>query len=262
MTTQSASTLPKSSSERIKTGELHVDKAYQRTIKPAQVKRIVDNFSPEAFGSLLVGRRESGKMLIVDGQQRWTAAKKLVMPDVLCSVFASQGRAHEAAVFKLVNNDRTGITSLAVYRACVWAGDTETLAIDAIVRECGFRVPQGQNRSWPNISATGSLYSIYRKRNGGTLLTNVLACVGSAWMKDVDALKGFVLLGIATFLSTFPECDSERLVRSISNTKPGILLDGCDSAMKLMGGSRHKLFAKGVTKLYNKGLRNRLVWPN
>jgi len=254
-------TLPKSSSERLPVGLLLVDKAYQRLAKRSQVNKIVKDFNPEAFQALLIGRRENGKLYVVDGQQRLLAAKKLKMENVLCSVFNSDGRAHEANIFKRVNNDRTGVGSLVVYRACMWAGDKETLAIEAIIRECGFKVPVTNNRTWPNITATSSLYAIYRRRNGAKLLTDTLMTVRKSWPKDIYATKGFCLSGVAQFLSKFElEIDHDRLIKLLSRESISKLLSGTEEAVKLMGGARHAVFARGIMRIYNKRLQHKLIW--
>ena len=253
-------TLPKSSSELLPVGSLNVDRAYQRTVRKTQVRKIVTNYQPAAFGSLLVGRRSSGKLFVVDGQQRMTAAKQLNINSILCSVFESDGRAHEASIFKLVNHDRTGIASLQVYRACLWAGEKETLDIDAIVRECGFRVPQGSSRAWPNITSTGALYAIYRKKSGPSVLMNTLAVINDSWKKNDDALRSFVLSGTALFISREPEFDTKRLVKALKNVNPYTMLQDAESASKLLGRGRSDVFARAILKLYNKGLRNKITW--
>ena len=125
--------LPKSSIEWVDVKTLKIDKSYQREVNPRQVKRIVSDFQPEAYHPLLVGRRDSGADYVVDGLQRLAAGKKLKFTDVMCSVFSSDGRAHEAAIFGRVNKARTAITALNGYRAALVSGDEKTLAINKII---------------------------------------------------------------------------------------------------------------------------------
>ncbi len=254
--------LPKSSIEWVDIKTLKIDKSYQREVNPRQVKRIVSDFQPEAYHPLLVGRRDSGADYVVDGLQRLTAGKKLKFTDVMCSVFSSDGRAHEAAIFGRVNKARTAITALNGYRAALVSGDEKTLAINKIIDRRGFKIPTGPNRTWPYIAATGTLYTIANKRDGLQLLESALVCVQQGWTKDADGLMSHSLNGVATFLRVFPDCDHDRLIVAMQAYRPAQLIESAQATMKMLGGSRHNIIAQALLKKYNVRLQTRkLKWP-
>ena len=51
--------------KRVRLSELKTAVAYQRMLKKAHVRQIVNNFNPEAISAIKVARRKNGSMYIV-----------------------------------------------------------------------------------------------------------------------------------------------------------------------------------------------------
>lgn len=161
-----------SRTEMVIAKSIQLSRIYQREFfKEAKVKKIVNNFYPEAFGTLTVGRRRDKSLWIVDGWHRWAAALEMGWKRVPCYVFDSEGSPHEARIFGILNRERTNINPIDVYRASLEAGDSTTKSIQDVLDSYGVRVTRS---SGPNgIAATSALYSIYSR---GLLETVMSLC--------------------------------------------------------------------------------------
>ena len=138
--------------------ELNVCESYQRTVRTAGVNKIVKNFDRDALGTLCVGKRKDGSLWIVDGQQRWTALKKLGVKRVPCDVFESSGPSHEARIFRHKNKDRTGVNAVTIFKALLTEQNEDAVALLAAVESAGFKLTrenlnysaEAMCRVWPS----------------------------------------------------------------------------------------------------------------
>jgi hypothetical protein len=101
--------------------DLDIDHGYQRDeVSKANTLAIARNFSWNAFGVLVVMRRANGRLYIVDGQQRWLAAKhRGDIHSVPCLIFESQGPQHEAKAFYYLNINRRNVRPFRRFMAAV-----------------------------------------------------------------------------------------------------------------------------------------------
>mgnify|MGYP003335309740 CR=1 FL=1 len=77
--------------------ELSVDHTYQRPEAKQKVLRIASEFSWQKFGCLVVSERQSGEMVVIDGQHRALAAiRRDDVNKVPCIVFRELQLADEA----------------------------------------------------------------------------------------------------------------------------------------------------------------------
>src|SRR5438270_788977 len=90
-----------------------------RNKPPARLmRRIAANWDWGLCQPLYVARRADGKLYVVDGQHRWAAAK--LRGDVWqlpCVVRSFESTEHEAAAFVALNQERTPLTVLQIFRA-------------------------------------------------------------------------------------------------------------------------------------------------
>ncbi len=244
--------------------ELKIDEAYQRMIVKKQVKWIVGHYDEVAFGRLLVGERSleagAGKW-VVDGQQRLTAARRLGMNKVPCLVFESEGRQHEAEVFRTVNTQRTKVKPFHVYRAALEARDPAALAICAILESENYYMTSGGGRgmNWAGITGVNCCFDIYRM-GGADLLRNTLRLIREAWEGDREATGIIVLGGIAVFLQTYGDIyERHRLVKKMKTKSPLDVLRLANDLGTLIGGSdgARKKFSTCLACLYNKSIKNK-----
>lgn len=108
----------------IEVDDLYVDHSYQRPqVSLDNTRAIASGFSWLLFGSIVVMQRNfpEGKKYIVDGQQRWLAAKLRSEKKVPCRIFASDGPAHEAQAFLDLQLRRVRVSAVAQFHAATKA---------------------------------------------------------------------------------------------------------------------------------------------
>jgi len=165
--------------KRIRFSELRVDHSYQRSeVSKEKFAQMAREFSPEAFGAELVGRRADGYCYIVDAQQRHCALRYMIAivqrhygtfdPLVPCLVFESEGAVHEAAVYFLINGRRTPLKPHENFTAAVLAGREPYVTIAKHLDSLKMDVGSPDSRSPQVVGFTGALVK--------TWLDNAKAC--------------------------------------------------------------------------------------
>jgi hypothetical protein len=189
----------------VKLDDLRVDPSYQRGVV-AKHRKIVAEFDEDALGVILVGQREDNSMWIVDGLQRFTAVGKLGWTEMRANVFRSRGPEHEAAVFKLVNKNRTSLSSNQLFAALLTAGDEECWAVKSVAEKFGYKIPSGGKRgvsasrdqAAKELTCVNSLVRVYHQR-GQEALEFVLGIISECWPGDPYAVKTDVVDGLFTW---------------------------------------------------------------
>lgn len=104
--------------------ELKIDYTYQRReVSEKNTLTIARDFTWSAFGSIVVMQRGDGSMWIVDGQQRYLAAKRRGdIKSVPCVILQSSGIKDEARAFKLLNQNRKAVSSTQKFITSVVGG--------------------------------------------------------------------------------------------------------------------------------------------
>lgn len=254
----------KTENRKLSVDELQISDAYQRTIVPGRVSRIVKNLDQDAFGSLTVGQRSDGSCWVVDGMQRLTAARQLEISMVSCDVFESEGQQHEARVFRLKNRERTNVSPIALFRAQLTEGDEQSTAIADVVKELGLKIAiRGEKSGWPYIRAVKSLERSFDK--GGRLgLRLALQILSDAWPGEDNALQGDMIYGMSLFIRKNPDCDAHRLVEKLKTKAVSGVLRAADATYRLhkdrMYSSdygRAMATCDAIIEVYNRGLRTK-----
>jgi hypothetical protein len=118
-----ASTGDKGKSAVVNVNDLHIDTSYQRPeVSEKNTLATARLFNWSAFGTIVVMERSGGKKFIVDGQQRWLAAKRRGIAEIPCRIFSSNGRDHEAQAFCQLNTNRTAVRVFVRFNARATAG--------------------------------------------------------------------------------------------------------------------------------------------
>jgi hypothetical protein len=104
--------------------DLAVDSSYQRSIEArrnqAAIERICENFRWSLFGIVTVTKGLTG-YLIIDGQHRTEAARRLKLASVPCLIVPPLSRQDQALAFVAANRDRVSVTPFAIHHAMVAA---------------------------------------------------------------------------------------------------------------------------------------------
>lgn len=112
---------------------------YQRELVETHVNDIVTNWDERLFTPPIVGQRMSnGEYVLLDGQQRTTAAKILGYDDALCVLLQPKDLREEAALFTQLNLGTKRLKPRELHKANVTAGEPIALAIEDILGKYGF----------------------------------------------------------------------------------------------------------------------------
>lgn len=245
--------------KRVRLSELKTAVAYQRMLKKAHVKQIVNNFNPEAISAIKVARRKNGSMYIIDGQHQAEALRQLGYDLWPCHVTESTGRAHEAELFRICNSAKTRkqVTPLELYRALLVEGDKTARQCDTIVKSYGFTV--GNVTGWPCIKAVGCVQTL----NKLGVLDETLDMITSAWgeLEDINAIHVGVLSGLGQWVynmwnsGKWDKTVQDKMTARMSTTTPKRIRMQIQDRVKDNGFSRARAGSDVFTRLYNQPKR-------
>ena len=121
---------------------LDVDERYQRANEKSgreNILKLARSFDWAFFAPVIVAPIEGGRFALIDGQHRATAAKLIGKAEVPAQIVIADSRK-QALAFAAVNGNVTRMSSLAVFRAALGAGDPEAVSLDALARSAGVRI--------------------------------------------------------------------------------------------------------------------------
>lgn len=240
--------------KRVRLSELKTAVAYQRMLKKAHVRQIVNNFNPEAISAIKVARRKNGSMYIIDGQHQAEALRQLGYDQWPCHVTESTGRAHEAELFRICNSAKTRkqVTPLELYRALLIEGDKTARQCHAIIKHHGFETGSS---GWPNIKAIGCV----QRLNHLGVLDETLQMIVEAWgdLEDVNAVHVGVLSGLGQWVynmwdsGKWDEKAQAKMTQRMCSTTPKRIRMQIQDRCKDNGYSRARAGSEVFTRLYN-----------
>lgn len=154
---------------------LFVDHTYQR---PAQskVKKIAQQWDDNKAGFLLVSYRETdARFAIIDGGNRFEAAKLIGKTNLACQILTGISIEQEALVFAAQNENRSTMRQRDMLKALVCAKDAEAIAFQNLVEEFGLKTYNGEHGD------AGYIGGILKARN----IYHVGGDVALRWIFDI-----------------------------------------------------------------------------
>lgn len=146
----------------LKTADMMIDKGYQRPLSEGLAAEIGRDFNPLLFGTLVISDRgadhQPQRYVLVDGQTRWTGARRAGVREVPAIVFTGLSFKDEAGIFELLQRKRRGMMSWHRFRAALAAENPEALAIRDIVEAAGYRLGDNNTTSLTCVAALESCY--------------------------------------------------------------------------------------------------------
>lgn len=125
-------------------GKLEVDARYQRSLETARSARLIDrivvNFRWAAFQAVSVVEK-GARYVIIDGQHRVEAARRLKIASVPCILVEDLSLAEQAKLF-VEANDRVALNQFAIFHAKVAAGDADACKVAAFCKQYGVVIPR------------------------------------------------------------------------------------------------------------------------
>lgn len=130
--------------EMVDINGLKVDESYQRGVaSESNTLRMARNFRHEAAGVLILAERQDGSLYIIDGRQRWEAAKKRGdIRYMSAKIIGVRSVGEEAELFLLYNKQRIPVRSYDKFKASVTKGGSPEVEIAAWLASQGWHVTQ------------------------------------------------------------------------------------------------------------------------
>ncbi len=223
---------------KLPVGSLFVDGRYQRDLRPQRVKAIAKAFDAAQLGVLEVSVRDDDTYVVFDGQHRLAALRTLGAESAPCLIHAGLSAEDEAALFARLQLDRRGLSSLERFKAQVFAGVPHAVAVAAIADEVGLTIGKR------GVRAVAALERIYR-REGEARLAETLATARDLWNGDKRATDGYLLEGLAQFLTSYGDRLGAEQMDRLAAASPTTILRRSLGSMQGGGGhARHAVDAE------------------
>lgn len=193
--------------EKVRLADLTTDGRFNRPVDERWVNRLVADFDAWAIGALLLSRRPDGSLVILDGQHRAEALRRMGVPQnakvVPALVYDGLSQGQEAHLFVGHNTTRI-VRPWDKYKALRVAGDPETVAIDKLVRSHGLSVSDGSKDGC--IGAVTALRNLYKLGEPeGQVLELTLKALQTAWGDISDAYEARILKGVGRYFHEHPD---------------------------------------------------------
>lgn len=205
--------------EWIRVRDLSIDASYQRSIDNEPSRRLIAsiaaNFDWRLCVPLVVSRRRTGDLIVIDGQHRTMAACR--RGDILhlpCCIFSYGGPEEEARMFIAANRARKPMTRLDDFHAALAAADEDAREIQKLVTDAGLKVARNTaSNAWQprEITFTAAIATSIRK-HGPAVVSAALTNMAEAFPKERLTHGGSIFLGLIKILSQPPaDFDPDRL---------------------------------------------------
>lgn len=228
----------------------------QRPFKEGWAKEIADQFDPDKFTPVKTMLPNGhGIHHICDGQHSVSAVRMLYGPNekVPCLIAPDSDPARAADIFLDTNTNRDHVSKVAIFKVSVTAQRKDEVAINRIVKHCGYRVEGSHNHD--TIAAVDGLKFVYNK--GKATLDQTLSTIRATWGGDPSAVAAPILRGYGAFLCEFNEqVDFARLREMMLKRypSPNKLVIDAKGVKELLKCNMTKAVTRLVLKTYNKGL--------
>ena len=237
--------------------ELRIDKKYQRKTYPGLITRIAANWSWVSCGVLAISSRPGEYMpFIVDGQNRWEAAKLCDnVTELPCFDFELDTVKDEALGFLAVNSERQMPTLADKFRALLIVEDPLAIAAHKLATEYSreIKAPAGPG----TISCVHDFMTcLHNNRAAMDRVFPIIAqlCAG-------QPMPGRIFRGIHGLERRMPRGESladdrwrDRLVKLGHDA----ILESIRVVSNIEGHGTERACAQGVLRAINRGLRSPL----
>ncbi|WP_099205626.1 DUF6551 family protein [Scatolibacter rhodanostii] len=212
--------------KQLPTGILFSGQPYQRKVKTARVKQIIDEFDPKLLDEVIVSFRD-GRYNVVDGQHR-IAALKLMNggTDIMVNCKIANGLTYEqeADLYERLDASKKKLNLADKTRAKSEArNDPDILEIHRILSSYGIRwsfAAAGNGSANNKIISARAVINAY-KLLGGTGFERMVKLLKQTWKGDKDSLNAYILSGVALFVKTYESDFKDSIfVKKLSRVQP------------------------------------------
>jgi Family of unknown function (DUF6551) len=268
--------------EWLPVNELKIDPRYQRVLQESKVKRMIVDWSDDEAGVIEVSRRSNGDLIVMDGQHRMIAARRLGITHLRALVHDGMTYPAEARLFVRLNTERTKPNKLSTFNGRIQAEDPVAIGVRDAILEAGFTIATSAGGHANKAGRIVSVDPCERLYLLG-LLPETLRIVKTVWPDDPQAITAAILSGVGAMLycyrlhpnfnlSHFEEALSRSPVRRIlqrAKETGSLMSHGYHSGLDILqSGVSHTTTKVGYPQVrdamlyeYNRGLRKNQLPP-
>lgn len=243
--------------------KLKVDPSFQRPLNDRKVAKIAAEFDPDAVGVVYVSKRTDGEYVILDGQNRIAAIRRIGWGDqkVPCMVFVGLTLEQEARLFVEFNDLRTRPRPIEIHKANVVAGDVVSVGIERILEKHGLRFATGPGNG--AVVAVGAVKQAY-ERGGPESLDFAIDTIVRTWGYNTENFNGEVLRALTLLAARYgQDLDQDRLIKALSkHTVPALVQRAKVLRAEFAGGELISVVAQIILKHYNYRNASHLAWED
>lgn len=229
---------------QIDKGDLHIDKSYQRNVRPRKVAQMVGEWSWLACGALSVVLRDS-KYFVLDGGHRLAAAEKRAdIRKLPCLVFEIDDIRKEADSFLVSNTMRASMYGYEKINARALRGDKEILAIIELLESTGHFI--GSKSKGKEVACIELLLNSY-SADAETTQSLWPICVE---IHNNHPIHGDIWRGLF-YLQTVKGIKIERYLAKLKLVGRDELLQSIQKAKAFLGAGGVKPCAVGIANIIN-----------
>lgn len=202
---------------------LVADLRVQRPLDDRRVAEIAKSFNSDRVGTIIVSERPDGTRVVIDGQTRLAAKKKVGAQGLVhAQVYTGLTIEQEASMFLDYNNSKP-VSAIDKFLVRITEGDPVANEISAILANHGWQVRKGGGHA--SIQAVTSLERAYTRAGGGVVIDQIMRSITKAWGHDFSAANASIIGGLAELMLRYgDQVDQPKLIREMQNTTPRTLI--------------------------------------
>jgi hypothetical protein len=235
----------------VRISELNIDHSYQRELNMSLVQRIAASWNPVAGEPVLVSRRKSGKLYVVNGQHRVSAKKILGAEMILGRVVNGLETAGEAEL-RLITNVQISERPNERFKAQLAANYEESHEILRIIVTHGVELNLDRVDPLAGLNAIATIEMIYRIDRGQTLEW-VITLLSDLYKEVTSVNSGQPVLRAFAWFYTRHEAEYNRewLIKALREMPPAAWAKQSKDLHTLMGGSQWINYYRKLIEAYN-----------
>jgi hypothetical protein len=256
--------------EWLKVDDLTVDPTMNRPIDDKRAGRMASDFDLDALGVVTAARTEEGLNVLLDGQHRCEALRKMGWNGEKIPVNVFLGLSREQRARKMMTlNAQVRMNAVDRFIGRIAAKDKVACGVNEVVKANGYVIDR-QSRDGV-IVAVKALEDIFLGKNQKICGTNTRAlhatlhAVTEAWGRSVHSVNREVLSGVGQFILRYGDhVKLDRMIdklKSVSGGSVGLINRG-RGKRELHGGSLASGIAHFITDEYNRGLHGKSRLPS
>lgn len=249
--------------QEISKQDLRLDAEYQRDTAISKARDLARDWSWIACGTLAVARRANGDLYVIDGGHRLLAARNRSDIDTLpCMVFEVADTKAESGGFIATNQRTRRMNACDLHRAQVHNGDPAAIAIDRAIQSSGMRISPTYGATWDAVRCIGTVRRCYD--TDAHALVVIWPLIAEAARTEGKPITDRMVAALHYIESRLIAANAGASLtrrpwreRILALGCTGIHAAACKAAaFYAIGGP--KVYATGVLREINRGLRNRL----